>query len=436
VKYVGGIVVVAVVAAAGYGIYETTKPKETIQFFVPETSSPEEEIYKEIFSKVSLEIPKTEFQLNVITEKYHETVLEVYESGKQVDVFYVDSPLAMLFIAGDALLPVKELVSEEYVERFYEFLLEPFRGSDRRIYALPARWSMLAMFYNRELFDEAGLDRPPETWKELVSQAEAITDTTAVPGLALFADRFDFYLAYALAEGVKQPSFLIPYDPDPPIKRADWFNRPEVRNSMSNWIDLYVKGNTERKAIGQRPYVATPTDVKATSLAEAFGSNKVAIITADSQTIPYLVKQFPSFEYEGHWDIAPLPAGAKARATMAYVLGIGVTPRTTDTSAAWALVESILSEEMQEKLLIKTGLALPSLKTLTSPQLVWPQHAKTLTQMSSYDVIMPWFTGRKHTELVPKLEEIMHSAMIKEISIETALDKMYERALDILTKPI
>jgi len=431
------IIILIVVAAVAYITTRQPPPRpETIAFYLPESSPAEEEVYEKIVREMSSERPNLEIDLNVTPGIYHENVLRAYESGLPVDVLYVDSSWASLLIGKNALLPMEELAPREYVEQFHEFLLEPFEGPEGRMYALPARWSMLVLFYNKELLVRAGFDGVGPSWEELFIQAKTITDRTGVPGLALFPDRFDFFLPYALAQGAKEPSFLRISDPNPPAIRAEWFKEPEVVRSLSEWISLYLTGNVEREVAGLEPYVVTPIDVKAESLVEAFVTEKVAIVVADSQMILTLIKAFPSFEYGHDWDIAPLPAGAKGRATVAYVVAIAVTRTTAYRSAAWTLVRRILEEEGQKELLISTGVALPSLKSLSSNELLWPQYRKIMTQISSYDVIMSWFTGRKHTQLVPEIEAIFHRAILGEVTVEVAVNEMYKRALDILTQSL
>src|SRR5690606_24930491 len=61
---------------------------------------------------------------------------------------------------------------------------------DGQRYSLPVTASNLALFWNKDLFEEAGLDpnHPPKTWEELVEVGAQIHDRTGRWGYELFTD--------------------------------------------------------------------------------------------------------------------------------------------------------------------------------------------------------------------------------------------------------
>lgn len=74
------------------------------------------------------------------------------------------------------------------VDQFYPALLE-YGKQDGKIYSLPVSTNNLALFYNKDLFKQAGLDpnQPPVTWDELKKDAEIIQ--SKIPGIY----GFEFY---------------------------------------------------------------------------------------------------------------------------------------------------------------------------------------------------------------------------------------------------
>lgn len=62
--------------------------------------------------------------------------------------------------------------------------LAPAQDADGNIYGIPTSVDALGMIYNRDLFEQAGLDPddPPSTWDEVREAAAAITEATGVPG--------------------------------------------------------------------------------------------------------------------------------------------------------------------------------------------------------------------------------------------------------------
>ncbi len=77
-----------------------------------------------------------------------------------------------------------------YGDQFNEKLLANGTGDDGKIYAVPAKSIYaVALHYNRNLFQQAGLDpdAPPTTWDEVREDAKKIHDATGVAGYAMMA---------------------------------------------------------------------------------------------------------------------------------------------------------------------------------------------------------------------------------------------------------
>lgn len=77
-----------------------------------------------------------------------------------------------------------------YGDQFNEALIANGTGDDGKIYAVPAKSIYaVALHYNRNLFEQAGLDpdQPPTTWDEVREYAKQIHDATGVAGYAMMA---------------------------------------------------------------------------------------------------------------------------------------------------------------------------------------------------------------------------------------------------------
>ncbi|MDJ1114472.1 ABC transporter substrate-binding protein [Microbacterium dauci] len=74
---------------------------------------------------------------------------------------------------------------------------------DGRLHAFPVARNSIAMVYNKAVFEEAGIDAPPETWSELLDAAEKIAAVGKTPIAAGLAEgiHLQFYI-YALAASI------------------------------------------------------------------------------------------------------------------------------------------------------------------------------------------------------------------------------------------
>ncbi|GAA1773610.1 extracellular solute-binding protein [Nocardioides hankookensis] len=71
-----------------------------------------------------------------------------------------------------------------YAEDFNPSVLAAAQGTDGKIYGLPTDVYGVGLHYNRDLFEQAGLDpdSPPTTWDEVRTDAKAIADKTGKAG--------------------------------------------------------------------------------------------------------------------------------------------------------------------------------------------------------------------------------------------------------------
>lgn len=77
-----------------------------------------------------------------------------------------------------------------YADDFNEAVVANAKGADGKFYAVPAKsFYAVALHYNRNLFEQAGLDpdKPPTTWDEIRRYAKTIKDETGVYGYGMMA---------------------------------------------------------------------------------------------------------------------------------------------------------------------------------------------------------------------------------------------------------
>src|SRR5699024_902990 len=65
------------------------------------------------------------------------------------------------------------------ISDYYVDLVQPYE-LDGKYYTLPVAVRSLALFWNKEMYEEAGLDpeKPPKTWDELIENAKTMTKMT------------------------------------------------------------------------------------------------------------------------------------------------------------------------------------------------------------------------------------------------------------------
>jgi len=94
-------------------------------------------------------------------------------SGDAPDVFELNYENFVTYAANDTLLDISEYLSGE--APYYPRALEAFQYEGAQL-ALPETFSTVLMFYNADLFDQAGVDYPTAewSWADATAAAEAI----------------------------------------------------------------------------------------------------------------------------------------------------------------------------------------------------------------------------------------------------------------------
>jgi multiple sugar transport system substrate-binding protein len=210
---------------------------------------------------------------------------------------------------------------------------------DGRVYAVPHKVDSSFIFYNKDLFAEAGLDpeNPPKTYDEIYDAAKAIT--------ALGGDTSGFYFpgncagcnAYT-SFGVARAAGELPFADDGATADID-------NDALADWFGLYQR----LYADGLVPSGASTGDT--TTQQEPFLQGKVGIWPNGSYSIP-TVNESVDFE----WGYMPL-ATADGSSTGTFVGGdvIGVTSTTKSPDAAWDFIEWTLDDDAQVDVVAKTG---------------------------------------------------------------------------------
>lgn len=110
----------------------------------------------------------------------------MFAAGDAADVFLVNNPDFPAFANSGNLLNLEGYVEDDYFDQFFSGVLEMYtwQGENQ---AIPFTTDCRVMWYNKEIFEEAGLDpeTPPTTWVELAQYANQIAEKTDYYGFGM-----------------------------------------------------------------------------------------------------------------------------------------------------------------------------------------------------------------------------------------------------------
>ena len=117
-------------------------------------------------------------------EEYEHTMPIQVMGGEQIDIVFNGNPMQQeAFISGDITVPMTEQV-EKYgvdLEKTYGSYAKYAYNNDE-VYGIPAAATVWGLFYNKKIFDDAGIAYPdekvPMTWDEYTELAKQLTSGT------------------------------------------------------------------------------------------------------------------------------------------------------------------------------------------------------------------------------------------------------------------
>ena len=115
-----------------------------------------------------------------------EKLATMVQGGQQIDVVEMPERWMSLYVNNDQLEDLEPyLAAWDGTAEINESALDFGRIVDDTAHMIPYGFYLRALFYNKVLFEEAGLDGPPETWDDFVADAKAISELEGKTGYCL-----------------------------------------------------------------------------------------------------------------------------------------------------------------------------------------------------------------------------------------------------------
>jgi sn-glycerol 3-phosphate transport system substrate-binding protein len=176
---------------------------------------------------------------------YQDTLTKALTAAKGGDAPHVAVILStdmFTLIDEGAIVPFEEIAPDtaNWVKSFYPgFMANSQTGG--KTWGIPFQRSTVVMYWNKELFKEAGLDpeKPPQNWAELVAMGQKLTKrdaagNTGTWGIQVPASGFPYWLfqGFTTQNGVELMNSA---------GTETYFDKKEVVEALQYWVDLSKK---------------------------------------------------------------------------------------------------------------------------------------------------------------------------------------------------
>lgn len=295
-------------------------------------------LIKELLADFEKENPNIKVELiSPPTEQADQKIQQMLQAGTGVDVLEVRDLTVGPFSNNGWLLDMADHIKqwdgyEKLTEQAKKFTID----SEGHSYLVPYGFYGLSLFYRTDLVEEAGFDGPPETWEELVEQAEAIQDPTQ--------NRYGYAFRGGSNSAGQLMSILEAYNADHlDVENAykvdsgkTIFSTPESQEALDKYIELFHKGSPD-----------SSVSWGFSEMVQGFTNGSTAFLLQDPEVIATVRE---SSLTEDQWAVAPNPVGPTGKAAWPMATaGWGVTSFSEHSEEAMKLVTWLAGEEPSVK---------------------------------------------------------------------------------------
>jgi len=275
--------------------------------------------------------------------QYAPKLLMMHVSGSVPDVCHLDASSGAVFMNNGVVRDLAPFIHSDpsfRLEDYFETVTDTFRR-EGRLYAIPLDFTPMVMYYNKALFDRAGVPYPQDgwTWEEFLETARRLT--------------------------------ILPEDPRrPPVQYGMHFE-----NVMPFWVLwLWNNGGDVLSPDGRQAsgYLDGERSLAAIRfLIELMFIHRVApsLQEAAAAGVDLFRSQRAAMDVKGHWmmidyrhegidfGVVSLPTNVGRPVTVSYQSGIAITSLAREPALAWEYIRFMTSQSVQVRR-VESGLAI------------------------------------------------------------------------------
>ncbi len=254
------------------------------------------------------------------------TKLEAASTGGSVaDVFWMNGPNVMKYVNGGVMEPIDGYLENSDIDlnRYPEGMVQLYHVNGKQ-YGIPFTFDTIGVWYNKKLFDAAGVPYPKDdwTWEEMVDTARQLTkEDKSVYGMATQLEAQQCYYNTIFAMGGE----VISED-----RKSSGFDKAETQAGIQCWVDL----QEEEISPSLASLAETAPDVQ-------FLSERVAMLWYGS----WFVSAVEASDLVNDVDVVELPSMNGNKGTVIHGVINAISSASENKEAAWKWVEFLGQEK-------------------------------------------------------------------------------------------
>ncbi|OQP24307.1 ABC transporter substrate-binding protein [Geobacillus zalihae] len=356
------------------GVEASKKNKDgTVSLSISTWGAPDElAVFKELVSNFEKDHPNIKLRIIHIPNDYSGKMNTMLAGGTAPDIVFVSDGDFGRWVKAGLFLNIQEMVdnSDIKLDDMWESALGRYKFDGKRLgqgdlYALPKDIGPSVLYYNKELFDKAGLPYPdpkkPMTMEEFRDLAIKLTIDKNKDGKPeQYGSGPIWWEAFVWSNGGE----VLNKD------RTEFvLNSPEAVEALQFVADMTFKYHA----------APDPKALQAMSADQMFETGRVAMVFNGRWMVP----TYRKLKFD--WDVAPIPVGKTGISTgWSGSVGYAINKKTKFPKEAFEVIRYLAGEEGQ-KIQTKLGFAIPTYKSLSNTDLFLqpgqkPEHAEVFIE--------------------------------------------------------
>lgn len=259
--------------------------------------------------------------------------------GSTADLFWMNDAYFLKYASNGIFSPLNDQIAADKVDMsvYPKALVDAYTYQGKH-YALPKDFDAIGLWYNKKLFDTAGVKYPDNTWTWQTLQDAAKKLTNPDKGVYGFAATTETQAGYYNAVLQNGGSIISP------DRKTSGYDQPATIGAIKYWTDM-IKNKYS-------PSLAQMTD---TTFRNLFESGKVAMIFDGSWSA---VEYNQNAYTKNNVDVSVLPQGKK-RASIVAGIATMISANTKYPKEAWEF-EKFLGSKDAADINASSGIGMPA----------------------------------------------------------------------------
>jgi multiple sugar transport system substrate-binding protein len=378
------------------GEYTAPDPDITANLTISNWGNPgDEELYQAAIDRFNEKYPNVTVTDNVTQvvnwSDYINKILTSIASGDSPDIINIATEGVEFGLSKNLFLPLTNYIEQDesvksLIDDINPNLIAGFT-KDGDTYLVPNNWNAMVVYYNKAMFDAAGIERPSDdwTWDDFHTIAGELTSgsgSSKTYGFGLQTYTFAYYpWLYSNGGSIATDDLSAPA-----------LDSPETIEAVQFLQNLVLKDG----------FAPDPAGTEANQL---FQAGKVAMTAAPANLSAILVADAPDLEF----GILPMPQNTEKK-TVFGAAGFSVYQGSKNQDLAWELIKELASQKTQAGW-AELGTSNPTTLTAATSDVFVNRHPDASVLYDAIEYAKPVAAPTFFTTLEPAFQRALQAIM-------------------------